>query len=298
MKLKNDIPLHFYAEEIREGYTISTSMKRIWAVQLDILMEITRVCKKYGIKYFAIGGTLLGAARHRGYIPWDDDLDIAMPREDYDKFCQIAPKEFKHPYFMQTEATDPGYLLRHAKVRNSETTAILNVQREHKFRFNQGIFVDIFPLDNIPNDMDERNRYFDDLYEAWGNTYNKSSYVNRGIKKGTWENSDIPTKETAILANSAYEALSSKYKNCKTEEVALLVVTISTKGRRDNCIWNNCDFEEIKYVPFEFLSLPVPCNYEQILTKQYGNWKEFVIADSYHGQVFWDTEHPYIDYLT
>ena len=78
----------FYKEEIRCGYTVDEKTKRVWAVQLEMLDEVERICKANGLKYFADSGTLIGAIRHEGYIPWDDDIDLVMLREDYDKFVQ------------------------------------------------------------------------------------------------------------------------------------------------------------------------------------------------------------------
>ena len=81
----------FFREEERCGYLITEKMKRVWAVQLAMVDEVERICRKYGLRYFADSGTLIGAVRDRGYIPWDDDIDLAMLREDYDRFVKVAP---------------------------------------------------------------------------------------------------------------------------------------------------------------------------------------------------------------
>ena len=92
----------FLEEELRSGYLVSSKMKKIWAVQLDLLEQIKHVCSRYHLTYYADSGTLLGAVRHKGYIPWDDDIDIVMKRSDYNKLIEIAPIEFKKPYFLQS----------------------------------------------------------------------------------------------------------------------------------------------------------------------------------------------------
>ena len=86
-------PLEYYSDEIREGFFVSETMKRYWAAQLVVLSDIDTICKRHDINWYADSGTMLGAVRHKGYIPWDDDLDIGMFREDYKRFLTYARKE-------------------------------------------------------------------------------------------------------------------------------------------------------------------------------------------------------------
>ena len=79
----------FFREEIRCGFTVSEMMKRVWAVEMEVLQQIHRICKDYGLTYYAHWGTLLGAIRHKGFIPWDDDIDIAMKRKDYQVLMRV-----------------------------------------------------------------------------------------------------------------------------------------------------------------------------------------------------------------
>ena len=155
IELRLNIDKSFYKEETRDGYTISPEMKKLWAVELDLLNEFMSVCKRNNIRFSADAGTILGAVRHKGMIPWDDDIDVMMLREDYDKLCKIASKEFTYPYFFQTEDTDKGSLRGHAQLRNSATTGILYAEKEYKYKFNQGIFIDIFPIENLSEDTKE-----------------------------------------------------------------------------------------------------------------------------------------------
>ena len=91
-------PEEYFEDEVRDGFYVPSMIKRAWATELDVLDEVDRICRKYNITYYAEWGTLLGAIRHAGYVPWDDDLDIGMRREDYVKFCKVAPGEFVEGY--------------------------------------------------------------------------------------------------------------------------------------------------------------------------------------------------------
>ena len=295
-----NIPISFWGEETRDGYTISSNMKQIWAVQLDILQEIAMICNKHDIKYFAIGGTLLGAVRHKGYIPWDDDLDIAMYREDYNKFCKIAPKELHNPFFFQTEDTDPGYLLRHAKVRNSNTTAILSIQKDKKYKFNQGIFVDIFPLDRIPDDLEERDVYFEELFNTWGDVYKHSAFINRKDFIISGLESNYNREQIQNHVNNLYnrfEELSAKYNDVLTMEACIIALTVLPNKVNLNWTWKYEYFRELEYVPFEFLSIPIPKHSKEILSTTYGNWRKFVIGNNLHGEIVFDVNTPFLDYI-
>ena len=126
IKLKHGITARQFDNKENWGFEITEERKELWAVLLDILLETDRICKKNGIKYFLFAGTMLGAARHGGFIPWDDDLDIAMLRPDYDRFCSIAASEFTGDYFFQDLNTDPyTFICTHACIRNRRTTAVI-----------------------------------------------------------------------------------------------------------------------------------------------------------------------------
>lgn len=127
---------------------IDPRLRQLQLAELEILDEFVRVCQAHDLRYYLVGGTLLGAVRHQGFIPWDDDIDVAMPREDYDRFAQIASEELGPQYFYQCPDTDPHYFLTYAKVRKNGTEVY-----EERFRnaqFHKGVFIDIFPLDFCP----------------------------------------------------------------------------------------------------------------------------------------------------
>lgn len=120
-------------------------LDRLHDEMLVIYQEIARVCDRHGLCYFVVGGTLLGAVVHKGYIPWDDDLDIAMPRDDYDRFVELAPAELGERFFLHHTTTDPDYWLPFAKVRMNNTVFL--EEKRKNVKAHAGIYVDVFPFD-------------------------------------------------------------------------------------------------------------------------------------------------------
>ena len=118
-------------------------------VMLLLLKEFDKVCKKYDLCYWIDHGTLLGAVRHQGFIPWDDDLDVTMPREDYEKLIMVAEKEFPSDIFLQTKISDPYSHVHHAKLRDRKSTYIEDWEENKNTCHHQGIFIDIFPVNYI-----------------------------------------------------------------------------------------------------------------------------------------------------
>ena len=144
------LPNNFFEEEERWGYKITKERKELWAIELDLLCEFDRVCRKLGLRYFIDGGTLLGAVRDRHFIPWDDDIDVVMLREAYDMILKYGPAEFSPPIFLQNAYTDIDYRRGLTQLRRSDTTFVLKREIRKNLPFNQGICIDIFPLDGLP----------------------------------------------------------------------------------------------------------------------------------------------------
>lgn len=125
-----------------------TTLRKIQLIQLELLCEVDRICKKWEIKYNIIAGTLLGAVRHGGYIPWDDDADIAMLRPEYEKFRKACKEELdREKFYFQDERNTRGYRWGYGKLRR-KNTLFLREYQEH-MPYKQGIFIDVFPLDSV-----------------------------------------------------------------------------------------------------------------------------------------------------
>lgn len=297
VKLNIKLPEHFLEEETRCDYIISSKMKEVWAVELDLLVKLQEICKKHNIEYFADGGTLLGCARHQGFIPWDDDIDIAMTRENYEKFCNIAEKECQYPYFLQTEKTEPGTAYGYAKLCNSATAMILKCFEGRNFKYNQGICIDIFPLDKVPDEKEEQNKFFNKLQLM----RNKGKQFRNRLHNDKNEHNYVKTILSIIvrflrIKNYPYfkfEKECQKYNSQNTKYMG----SISYRPVREIGLCEITLYKDTINLPFEFITIPCPKEYDQYLTDFYGNWKVFKKGASFHGDVIFDTDKSYKEYL-
>ncbi len=124
-------------------------LPKLQQVETETLDKVVEICEKNNLRYYLIGGTLLGAVRHKGFIPWDDDVDIVMPRQDYDRFRALVAQQPDDAYYMQTPQNEPRYPEDIIKFRKKET--VYESMRARRFKLKcTGIWVDIFPLDNVP----------------------------------------------------------------------------------------------------------------------------------------------------
>ena len=206
---KGIIPPTFLQEETICDFLVSSTRKKVWAIELELLLELDRVCKKHGLRYFLMCGTLLGAVRHKGFIPWDDDADVAMPRDDYEKLLQLHD-EFKHPIFLQTPYTDSGFAVSHTCLRNSNTSAISPIIKYQKM--NHGLFIDIFPLDHfIAEGAHERYAQINQLNIENG-TYMRLTNPELNEKTGNALPHTIETTSRITKKSSASQACSTSRK--------------------------------------------------------------------------------------
>lgn len=129
---------------------------KVQQLELTILLEVDRLCKRHGLHYGLCYGTLLGAIRHNGFIPWDDDIDIWLPRKDFDAFRAICAKELDAQFFYQTQATDPEYFYLYDKIRMNGT--VFRELAQGKRAIHHGVYIDVFPVDNVPDDEAKRKR--------------------------------------------------------------------------------------------------------------------------------------------
>ncbi|MBR3454591.1 MAG: LicD family protein [Bacteroidaceae bacterium] len=286
-------------EEVRNGYTVTADMKKVWALEMKIAKKIFEVCDKYGLPIVSCGGTSIGALREKGFIPWDDDIDLEMLRKDYDKLVEVAPKEFTAPYFFQCAYTDKNYTHGHAQVRLDNTAAIL---AEDIFQdFHQGIFVDIFVLDTVPatkEGIEQLRRKTEPMKKALDRVSYASFHMVTFSPKWLFSVfKDVVRKRFSDLSKDF-----AKYEDCfravddeGTEEVCSMAFTWAPfeRHRRSKHL-----MEGITKVPFEDMMMPVPNGYHEILTRQFGDYMKPAKQPMMHsGFVVLDTERSYTEFL-
>ena len=287
------LPASFFEEEERCDFLVTTERKNIWAIEIDLFLKFAEVCEKYGFRYYAIFGTLLGAIRHIGMIPWDDDMDVCMPREDYDKFCKLCVADFEDPYLLQTPYTDKGYYYSFAKVRNVNTTCMPIALS--KAGFCHGIHIDIFPLDYCNPETYETDRGV--IYES---IMKCSSYM-----KAQNDNLDeIQLQKLKMFHTNDPLAEYEKVQRiaCNPDYLVSSYVgtPVNTILRSSQMIWRAEDFADCLTVSFEGIPMRIPVGYENILHATYGDYMQFPPMENrgvWHSGVIWNPDKSYIDYL-
>ena len=283
----------FFVPEVRDGFYVSETRKKIWAVEIDMLLEFDRICRKHGLKYFLLFGSLLGAIRHKGFIPWDDDIDLGMMRDDYDKLAGLAG-EFRHPYFLQTPYTDNGYFYSFMKLRNSNTAVL---DKNFLFQgFNMGLPVDIFPVDNVMlEDYGQNFSRIEELIMA-NSTYMRltNPRLNERDKKrvAAYKGGDPMQRYEKI------QEIASQYKNEPAKYASCIVLSIYGK---DKVLFHYEDFASVTYdYSFEGFVLPVPSGWDHVLSVNYGDYMRFPPVEErgeWHKTGIWFPDTSYINLL-
>jgi len=293
------LPDGFLDEEIRCGYTVSVETKKLWAVELDLLAEFDRVCRKYGLTYFADSGTLLGAIRHKGFIPWDDDIDVAIFREDYKKLVKIAEQEFQHPYFFQTPFSDPGLVMGGSRLRNSNTTLVSDFENKRPY-VNKGIFIDIFVLDNVPDNAAKLKNMTLRLKGYW-RILRYASYYEHYFRPGKRYSAKrkLAGKFALTLKRIlGMEKLSQGYEKCCSQWSAKETKRVGTlECSRGRNIYQKTWFGSPIYVPFENMDIPVPREYGEVLSETFG--RDYMVMrhePALHRPLMFDVRVPYSEY--
>ena len=293
--LSMDVPESFLQPEERSGYYVDGKMKEVWAVEIDILHQFAEVCSRHHLQWFALGGTLLGAIRHHGFIPWDNDIDVIMPREDYDRLLQIGPEEFEFPYFFQSPLTENRFWRTHVQIRNSLTTG--STRNDITKNINRGIFIDVMVLDEVPETLQGRNRHRKKIRRnRW------IGFVDRQRYNPRWYRSCAGKIISAVLGDRCYKAMFRRvnrvcagYRGSGTRKAAH--TTLSYKESR---VWEKEDYAGSVPWDFEYTQVNVPTGYDRILRTMFGeDYMEIptVYPHNAHGSLILDTHTPYDQYF-
>lgn len=272
LPIKIKVDESFFAPEIRSDYTITEKGKKIWAIELDLFLELLRVCNKYDLKIFGMYGTLLGAIRHQGFIPWDDDMDFIMLRDDYEKLVKVAKNEFQYPYFLQNALSDQKFFNGYARFRNSETSGIISFNNSAEY--NNGIFIDIFILDGrVENEFLFRKQMFENkiLRVLLCSYYAEAKYLS-GLKKRLY-----CSIRPIIRRITTYQALYEKYIEVVTRYNESKKVATITYTPTSYKTMNRSYFEKQCYVPYEFTKIPIPAPWiaDILLRQEFGDYMRF-----------------------
>ncbi|MCR5733946.1 MAG: LicD family protein [Lachnospiraceae bacterium] len=293
-----DIPEEFLESEVREGFYIPAFMKRSWAATLDVLNEIAAICTRHGLNWWMDWGTLLATVRHHGFIPWDDDLDISMMREDYTRFLEYAKDELPDGYYANNIYNNPRFDEYHTRLLNcrdiDKSDSFLN--RSHGFPYLAG--VDIFCIDYVNPDKEEDERL-------------KSLIFNMGSIATSLEPElrikDVPQYRGVLNdieaicghhfdeegpARQQINILCDRLMQSTTEkEAALATCMVLYTGREVfKGVFPKEYYREFVYMPYEFFEVPVPVHYDEILTTLFGNYMKPYRAGGLHDYPYYSKQ--------
>ena len=248
-------------------------LKQLHTMLYQILAEIDRVCKKHDIPYFIQGGSAIGAFYNKGIVPWDDDVDVGMTRENYNRFLEVAPKELGAEYFLEwfgTESNTPFYF---AKVKRNNTLFVEHIWKD--MDIHHGIFVDIFPYDRVPNNksLEKWHRF---RVKFWVNCFmGKQIWLWKHCGKCQIENplpkswiscAAIRVVSSRLSRKAIYNKMCrvmGRYNNCETEYINIVRMPKDQIRRRYA--------ENPVLMEFGGMMIPVPDNVEEYLRHHYPN---------------------------
>ncbi len=255
-------------QEKQQYYISEEELKRLQATQQDLIQEVARICKKCGIHFNMVGGTMLGAIRHKGYIPWDDDADIGFLREEYEKFREACRTELNHEkYYMQDLRDTEGYRWGYGKLRRKDT-AFVRLGQEF-MPYEQGISIDLMPFDNVPDHWIKRRIHFFRcfLYRKlfWSEVGSRME-KKTGIRMIYRLMSLIPMK--VIL--KSYQRFIDSGRKKNTQLVRILTFPTPKRVYGYKREW----YTQLKVYSFGDMQLPGACDYDGYLRVKYGKYME------------------------
>lgn len=269
----------FYQDEVRYGFYVPTAIKQAWGAELQILAEIDRICKKYNIRYFAEWGTLIGAVRHGGFVPWDDDLDIGMLREDYERFKEVAKDELPGEFAIHDYATKENHWLFLSRVVNCNQICF---EEEHLRKYHNFPYiatVDIFVMDYLYRDEEQEKARCEEIKHILA--------VADQIIEGRMQDSvremflqelenkyhtKLPRTENAReLGISLYRLAELQMARVSADESDAVAQIFPWVLKGNRGLPKKC-YDTLVRLPFEEITIPVPADYDTALRYRYGDY--------------------------
>lgn len=267
-------------------------LTRLQNAELDMLREFIIVCEKLNLRYYLLGGTLLGAVRHKGFIPWDDDIDVGMPRVDYEVFLAQGQELLPQNLFIQSRKSEPKYPMCFAKIRNSNTTFIET--SINNFPINHGVYIDIFPLDWYPEDEKEIRKM-----ELRKKVYNRRI----GCSFNSEGNHTVKGRVIGAVLKIVCPSLGKTIQ--KRDRMYQAVAPTSYLANHGGA-WGKKEIVPAEWyaegimAEFESLTVRIPKHYDKWLTQVYGNYMQFPPEEKRVGHHFTDVidlDKPYTEYV-
>ena len=292
----------FFEDEVRDGFYVTSDIKHAWAAQLEVLSDVDKACRENGIQYFAEWGTLLGAVRHHGFIPWDDDMDICMKRPDYNRFMQIAEQIMPEGYKIFSINSDENNDNMLSRIINGRSINFDKIHLEKFHGFPYVVGIDIFPLDFIAPDKAD-----DDFQCELINIVNSVAKFARALQENMDSISEENIQELDLRINQVEELCRVKIDRDRdlaqqlnilvdrlcglyTEDEAdyLTIMTIWTQNKQYR--FPKEYYSKAVRLPFENITIPVPYSYDAILKKKYGDYMKLVHTWDSHDYPFYDRQ--------
>lgn len=271
-------------------------MTELQRIEFDLLKIFVDICEKLNLRYYLVCGSALGAVKYSGFIPWDDDLDVALPRKDYETFCEKAQSLLPDNIFLQNYKTDSAFPQFYSKLRNSRTTYIEKSVRHLKM--NHGVYIDVFPLDGYPKDPRKA----------------KKLEVKKRFLKLKLNCAFLPSAQQKMTSRTFYAIERCLGLHKRTSKTAKKIEElISEHPLETSDLWCNhgnwqgkleyapCDYYgDGAWVDFEGLQVRVPEKYDEYLTQKYGNWRAELPAEEQIGHHYFevmDLSKSYTEYI-
>jgi lipopolysaccharide cholinephosphotransferase len=238
-------------------------MKQIHGIQLDILQKVTQLSLKYRINYFMTGGSAIGAVRHHGFIPWDDDIDIGLTRQDFEKFLRVAPTELATTnYIVEQNRLNPRYEYDFAKVMTRDSQILERGREEAKA--HNGIFIDVFPFDKLPAKKQQQFKQRHILQ-------NILNEIRRRFYPEATSNGVAERPYTQMSLQQLYK-LRLRVMTQYNDQPGLPYVNLSSPYAYGKELIMPNEIHRLIKLPFENLQVPVLAGYDSYLKRLYGNY--------------------------